>query len=335
MTVLSRHRRMIFLTRDRLQKRTILSLKALISLAIVWFLVTRVDFTALMDRLGADAAFPLAAGVVAGVLIMCVTALRWWGIHHRISAPIPFPFSIPATMECYALNLALPGSVGGDIVRAARARRLCGRLREAIMAVLVDRGANLAAQMAMCIAALPLLHGAMASADLEAAILVIAGTGAAGAVCVYFAPPFLGRSPLRRKVRIVGELMRVGFIFRRIAHLPRAVVEIALLSFVIQGLNIAMLWAAVAAIGHPTLPLFTLAVAMAFGMLGSALPISFGGLGVREGAVAWVLLETGMPQQDAFMIAIVFGALVLSQAIPGLFIWAFGRMPRIMELADR
>jgi hypothetical protein len=70
-------------------------------------------------------------------------------------------------------------------------------------------------------------------------------------------------------------------------------------------------------------------------MLGSALPVSVGGLGVREGAVVWVFLETGLAENTAIMIAILYAVLVLSQAIPGLLVWAFGRLPPIVSLTER
>ncbi len=316
---------------SRRRELVILSVKATVSLAIVWFLATKVDFETLASRLSAEALVPLTIGIIAGILMMVLTAVRWWGIHYRIRAPIGFPFSIPATMECYALNLALPGSVGGDIVRAARAARVCGRMREAIMAVLLDRGGNLSAQMVMCVAVLPFLHISTASRDLQIAVILVTAVALVGVAVVYLSPALLGRSPLKR-LRPVRELVRVGFILHRILNFPRAVFEIAFMSFVIQAGNVIMLWMAILAIGHGSVLLFTLIVAASFGMLGSALPVSFGGLGVREGAVVWVLLETGMAEAEAFMIAIVFGGLVISQAVPGLFIWAFGRLPPVIDL---
>ena len=306
-----------------------LALKALISIALIWFLLNKIDFTTLGARLGTGSVLPLTAGIIVGVLIIVVSALRWWGIHYRLRAPVPFVFSIPATMECFTLNLLLPGSVGGDVVRAARASRLCGRTREAIMAVLLKRGSNLAALTIMCIAALPFLDIPTASRNIDIAVFVLSLIGIAGVTAVYLAPPLLGRTRLN-KLRLVREIVRIGFILRRILHLPRAVCEIAALSFFVQALNIVMLWVAALAVTQETLPLFTLVIATTFGLLGSALPVTFGGIGVREGAVAWVLVETGLDQNTAIMIAVVYGALVLSQAIPGLFVWAFGRLPPLV-----
>jgi uncharacterized membrane protein YbhN (UPF0104 family) len=318
----------------RARQLTILSVKAIVSIAVVWFLLNKIDIAALASRLGADAILPLALGFGVGALVIVVSALRWWGIHYRLRAPIRFGFAIPATMECFTLNLLLPGSVGGDVVRAARASRQCGRTREAIMAVLLDRGGNLAALTIMCIAALPFLDASTASRNIEIAVFILATVGVLGVTTVYLAPFLLGRSPLKTW-RPVREFMRLGFILRTILHLPRAVCEIAALSFVIQALNIAMLWAAALAIAQEELPLFTLVIATAFGMLGSALPVSVGGLGVREAAVVWVFLETGRAENTAIMIAILYAVLVLSQAIPGLLIWAFGRLPPIVSLTER
>jgi glycosyltransferase 2 family protein len=321
-------------TGRRPRQLIILLLKALTSIAIIGFLLNKIDFATLASRLDSGSVLPLAGGIGVGILIIVVSAFRWWGIHHRIGASIPFRFSVPATMECFTLNLLLPGSIGGDVVRAARARRLCGRTREAIMAVLLDRGGNLAALTIMCIAALPFLGASMASRNIEVAVFVLATVGILGVTAVYLAPFLLGRSPLKTW-RPTREFIRIGFILRRILHLPRAVCEIAGLSFVIQALNIAMLWAAALAVSQEALPLFTLVIATTFGMLGSALPVSIGGLGVREGAVVWVFLETGLAENTAIMIAILYAVLVLSQTIPGLLVWAFGRLPPILSLTER
>ena len=307
-----------------------LVIKGSVSIAIVWVLVSRIDFQLLSERLDSHDILPLAFGFLTGILIMVVTALRWWGIHRRIRASIPFLFSVPATFECFALNLTLPGSVGCDVVRAARARRLCGRLRESIMAVLLDRGGNLAAQMTMCLTALPFLQSSMASDDLKLAIYSVFSIGVIGVLVIYGAPAMIGNSRFKR-FRLARELMRVGFIFRRIVLMPVAIIEIACLSFIIQTLNVVMIWAAVLALGYEGISPFTLIIGMAFGMLGAALPISLGGLGVREGAIVWVFLETGLALHDALMIAIVFGALVLSQAVPGLLILVSRRLPPLIN----
>lgn len=329
MTSLSRPDTDIPIKRSPVRRIVLLALKGCVSVVILWLLIEKIDFRVFSDRLNANAIGPLSVGLVSGILIMMVTAVRWWSIHRRMGAPISFPISIPVTMECYALNLALPGSVGGDVVRVARAKTMSGKFRESIMAVLLDRGGNLATQMLLCLIALPFLHSAMASRDLKVAIFSIAAMGLAGLLVIYGAPPLFGRSRIRRFF-LARELIRAGFILRRIVHLPIAVLEVGILSVVIQALNVLMMWTAVLAVGHMEAPFLALVIAMAFGMLGSALPISFGGLGVREGAVVWVLLETGMAENDAFMIAIVYGALVISQAIPGLLILLSGRLPPII-----
>jgi uncharacterized membrane protein YbhN (UPF0104 family) len=318
------------LPRSRRRNAIILSIKALVSLAIVWFLATKVEFETLSSKLTAEALAFVVIGISVGVTMMVLTAVRWSRIHRCIRAPVHFSFAVPAVMEGYALNLALPGSVGGDIVRVARAARLCGKIRESIMAAMIDRGGNLSAQMITCLSALPFLHAVTASLDLQVAVILVTSCVAMGVIAVYFSPLLLGRIRLK-SVRIVRELVRAGFILHRILHFPGTVAEIAVYSLLLQAMNVIMLWMAVLAVGHQSIPLPAMMVAASFGIIGSALPVSFGGLGVREGAVVWVLLEIGMVEAEAIMIAIVFGGMVLSQAIPGLFIWAFGRLPPILN----
>jgi glycosyltransferase 2 family protein len=58
-------------------------------------------------------------------------------------------------------------------------------------------------------------------------------------------------------------------------------------------------------------------------MVGVALlPFSFGGWGVREGAVVALLTSQGFPAEQALFFSVCFGVILVLGCMPGALVWA-------------
>jgi uncharacterized membrane protein YbhN (UPF0104 family) len=102
----------------------------------------------------------------------------------------------------------------------------------------------------------------------------------------------------------------------------RASISIVGFAVMVHCLTITSVWCTAQAVGMP-FPLIEAAVLFIV-MLGVALiPISFGGWGVRELAVVFLLSANGISEQRALLFSASFGLTLLAGSLPGAFVWAF------------
>jgi hypothetical protein len=67
-------------------------------------------------------------------------------------------------------------------------------------------------------------------------------------------------------------------------------------------------------------------IAVTFGaMLAAAIPISLGGWGLREGALAFLFGIDGVSAHTAFTISLVFGASLAIASAPGALLFLFSK----------
>ncbi len=78
------------------------------------------------------------------------------------------------------------------------------------------------------------------------------------------------------------------------------------------------------AVGVTDLGLARAATAFSLALLVAAVPISFAGVGPREGVMVWTLVELGIDAGQAYAIAILFTAALIASALPGLAMWLSG-----------
>jgi uncharacterized membrane protein YbhN (UPF0104 family) len=131
------------------------------------------------------------------------------------------------------------------------------------------------------------------------------------------------RSWLRsRAVRFAAHAVRL---IRVVGSRPESCVRIVAASVVAVSLGVAAYWGAIRSLSPSAS--FSIAVAVAaIGTIASAVPISFSGWGVREGAVALVLSQAGvLPASDASLVAILNGVVIGCTSLIGLAVSVVGK----------
>ena len=134
-------------------------------------------------------------------------------------------------------------------------------------------------------------------------MLIMVGTGFAALLGRLRRPPFLASLTELSPWRLAGALG---------------------ISVLLHGLSIAMFLCAAAALGyHP--PVAETLFAVSIGLFFAILPVSLGGWGVRELAIAQGFAVIAHPFPDAVAASVLFGALVLILALPGAVMFFIGQ----------
>jgi len=297
--------------------------KILVSAGLLAWLGSRIDFaetTRLILR--ADRGGLVAAGATF-LASNLLGAIQWRALLRANGLDIPFTHVIAYYFQGLFFGLFLPASVGADVSRVYDTTRHTGELGASVAATVMDRLVGFYSMGMMAVLALLLGLPEPPPAPILIPILGFASVNLVVALALFSrrVSALLGRiahrlpqEGLRRvAVSLVETLHRLG---RR----PGLLSWVLSLSIVVQVLRVLMHYQVAQAMSID-LPLRDFFVIIPVLAVLVALPISFGGIGVREWAAVELFGHVNVPelqavgmQVAAFMISIVVN-------LPGWFIF--------------
>jgi uncharacterized protein (TIRG00374 family) len=203
---------------------------------------------------------------------------------------------LSTSAQCYLGGLFgtlfLPSIIGGDVVRMAVGLRRSPRPAAVLAGNVVDRFFDVAAQAALVFLGLVLLPGSLPPqfATLAREVLLISALAAAAVLLL----AVLLRRPLLagRSHRFRRRLARFRHAFRSVRRQPQVVIFGWLLGVLIQG-SFIMLNALLAISCGLFLPFRVWLFAWPLAKLAALLPLTQGGMGIREAVLVALLLPFG------------------------------------------
>jgi hypothetical protein len=290
--------------------------KALISLALLALLVSRVDLSKTLAALRGINLLLLLVAWLLYQLGMFIRGERW----HSLVKSLKYQSGFWRLTALYYVgtffSTMLPTGFGGDVVKAYELARDVGNAADATGTVLVDRWLGLLVLLIQALAALPFgLNLVPRSVELTVGGL---GLGALIATVLLFEPTWQ-----RRLVNMLpGVLARFG---RKWLELS----ETAVHGYGRSGLAWALVYSTafnlVQIINHWVVGLALGAdISLVYYFLfvpiisvSLTLPISISGLGVREGAFVALFALAGVAEPQAFAMGITIFSLQLTTAVIG------------------
>lgn len=262
----------------------------------------------------------LTPAVFLGVLVafLCchvAAAFKWWWLMDRA---LPFPQALRAHFAGLAANLALPGAAGGDAVRAGMAHVALRDGPKVAAAAVGDRLIDMVGLACLSLLGLAFLAG-QGNAMLA---YVLAALVIGGAISALFVFPALagwlwGRFP---GLPARGLALRLAASFGALGKRPGLILFSLVLSMGIQAVLIWLSITLAAPVGvhiGPAAWFFGWPIAKII----ATLPLSLGGLGVRESSLAALLapfgaapalvVASGLAWQAILYLAGALGALIL------------------------
>jgi uncharacterized membrane protein YbhN (UPF0104 family) len=213
---------------------------------------------------------------------------------------------LTAYFEGMFVNICLPTSLGGDVLKVLR---IGGQLDKAIAAttVVADRASGMVALVVLLgLGILLRFSYKLPAGTVPLTVIGFPILGLAALVAV--------RRTLQHFVKsenVVGRLVRTIPLLSA-APWPRVFAW----ALIVQGLNVAAVAAAAQAIGG-VIPVAGVLIATEMASLATALPLSIAGVGVREATLPMLLAADGVPRSAAIALGIAWSAIVLSIGIIG------------------
>jgi len=275
--------------------------------AIFW----AVDGAGLWSRLASADLRWFSLAILLGILANVVSAWRWLIIARHLNLTASARALLPAYGKGVTLNTLLPGAtLGGDAYRALVLQKLGNPMLKAAGSVALDRLSglwalfvlSLCAWLALLLDATPMVGRTSSWLHLGMLLLAVATPFFAGAL-LHALPLAPHRLPARL-LQLLAETAR----FARFTFVSSCAVQIA---------TIGALACALKAV-TPVVPMLYLCAIAAPVFFITALPVSLGGFGTREAALAAYWALAGLPAEAAIAGALLHGLAVSLQGV----LWA-------------
>jgi len=305
---------------ESLPRRIVTSkyLKFMVSAGLLVWVISRFGFrTVLGGMIAADKGFVLYA-VGTFIASGMIGAAQWWTLlkFHGIAT------GYPATLARYFMglffNYMLPGFVGGDVVRVYKTTINSGNPARSFSSTLADRVIGLMVLVLFSLGAYALLPGEDAGHAVPVAIFMLAVL--AGFITVFAFKP-LGAFIKRHFGRFIprGIEDTVAGIYletHRLTRAPKTLATVFTLSVIVQFTRIAVHYLCGRAVGIDIgFAYFALFVPLV--EIVASLPVSMGGVGVRE-SMAFILFSTvGQGRSVVVSYTLLATAAGLIGSIPG------------------
>ena len=258
-----------------------------------------------------DAATRLSPWVGGGVLAGFVVGHRLGVVKWRllINAGRPVLGGLDA-VRCYAAglfaNLCLPGIVGGDVLRAALAAKITRRPEVVVLGGLADRAIDVLALTGLLVTGAALARGEAPGWMRTLIAGLILGVAGMAVLLWWLLRRPLGTWPVRLR-RPVGRSLVA---FRRLRGRP-AVAATALGIAVGMQAGFVLLNAWIGGSIGIDVPLEAWFVAWPLAKLVGVVPISLGGLGVRDATLAGLLTAWGAPMAQGVVASLAWQGVLL------------------------
>jgi uncharacterized membrane protein YbhN (UPF0104 family) len=297
--------------------------KIAVSLAVITWVLSRIDSSDLLMIMGkADVGLLLLAFLTHGIGFL-LSAMRW-GILLRIEN---INVSLKVTvLTCWIgsfFNTFLPSTVGGDVFRTYHVSKQSGKLWETAITVIFERLAGVVALAAIGSLAFTWLYVSPAELSLWKA-LAIGGIIHWGNHII----PVADKTPRVTKIPVCGWQL-IGTLKQsvlRYRNRRREVSWIFLFSLLLQ-LNVIGHYSLVAAALDIQLPFIYFCLLIPPILILTMLPISVGGLGVREVAFLFFFVPHGVTSVEILSISLLSYMLSLLASLSGGLVGSFYNAP--------
>ncbi len=307
-----------------MNKRLLLAAKIVVSLGLLGYLLWQLDWPALLEKARSLSWWTLPVAVSAFLGTLYVSTLRWAVLlrthYPTFKTSLLFKYYLVATL----FNNILPTSSGGDLIRSYYIYRHKKDAVCAVSPIITERVIGLVVMLLINVIAIYVTGSIdIVSRVLWSTLLMIL----AGVVIVLILIALPATYwPLHRllerlsRYRIIRFLLRAGEAMHGYLKHPGIMSTIFIYSVTHQMLAITVYFFIATGLGIE-ISIQAIMVVIPLTFIAVALPISIGGMGVREIATVGLMMRFGVAESDAAAIALIYILVILLASLPGLYIY--------------
>ncbi len=298
------------------------AVKILVSVALIALLAWRLEWDAVLERALVLKWWALPLAIALHIAVYTCGTVRWWRLLtvHRLN--LRFGELLRLYFMGTFFNQLLPSATGGDLLRIYYVYKQRHGTAAAISPVIMERVIGLASMIALVAAVLPFADaGNELVASLLGVVPVLLLLVVVGFILLGFSRTYWSLHRFFEHwngYKIVAALLRITEASHRYVNRPGILAQMVGLSVGMQLVEIGTFWVLGDGVGAP-LGYGTYLIAVPLIFVAAALPISVGGLGVREMAAVALFTGLGMGATDAAAVALLYIPVLIVSSLPGLY----------------
>ncbi len=276
------------------------ALKIFFSGGILFLIYRSINFSKLLDTLSHLDLYTVLLAITLYALGQLLSAWKWNSLLSSVGLSRSYHEALRAYFFGMFVNTVGLGTVGGDFARAVMAKAGSGKRAAALASVLADRIHGMTVLFAIGIIAVNFIRPSLFGAYFEYLSWPILAALLVG----WWYGPRIIHLVFRSDSRWAQAIRRVESAFTRS---PKTLLQITSISTLFHFSQIFIHYLLVKELGA-NLSLAFLFASIPFVNIASSLPISIGGLGVREAMYVFVFSSMDVPNE----VAVALGALWFS-----------------------
>jgi len=285
-----------------------------ISAGLLIWLLCRFDLRGVWGNFEALKISAWAAAFMMLLLAQVLSSIRWWTLAHAFSFPGRWPTYLGFYFVGMFFNLFLPTGIGGDLFKVHFLSREEGRRFFALFTVVGDRLFGLIAMLLLGAGAVTIRPDLLPEPfagflKVSSLLILVSLTGL----------PMLQKAVSRLWPRLSRHLEGLFILWRQ----PRRLLYVLGLSFCLQALGMGAVALLGAGIGIRLPISFYFASLPLVGII-TLIPVSFNGIGIREGAFVYFFGLKGIAAEPAFGLGLLFFSVQLGLSLLGGVAYAGG-----------
>ncbi|MCX5712330.1 MAG: lysylphosphatidylglycerol synthase transmembrane domain-containing protein [Candidatus Omnitrophica bacterium] len=322
-----------------IKKMLSMLLRVGISILILYYLFRQVDKNMLIDVLHHSDKVLLFAAFVIFQLGNLFCALRW----HMLLRAAKIHLALRRVLISFCgglfFNLFLPSSIGGDLMRAIDLSRHTNRSREVVATVLLDRISGYVGLVLITLFAVIIGGKLIENTSVIVCVIIITVVLILGLLVLFNMKiyskisAFLGSGKTGKIKEYIKDIHHEMHIFKQ--H-KAVIVNNVIFSLLVQITGPLMFYLIAVSMGLKLKLIYFFVYIPIIGAV-SMLPISIGGLGLRDAATIYFFGKAGVAKNLAFAMSLVnFSFILITGIIGGLIYYVFAvRNRRIQSHPQR
>lgn len=312
------------------KKNLLLALKLLVTGVFIYWLLTLSDVNLVWRMITSAPLWVILSAISMMVLALLIGSLRWWVLLRHTAELIRYTQVLPSYYLGVFFNNILPTTMGGDIVRTLHLSFRGMSTKALVGSAIIDRTVGLFTILVIGLVSIGLSSELVLERGDRLMLAGVATTGMAG-IWLLFSTRFLN---LIQHLATAYQHARVRKFLLETAQLCHSYISARGKLLAAVGLTVLMQSAVIVTyyiLGKTvgiTLSLLTYAGIIPLVFLAGAVPISLGGIGVREGALVGLLVTIGIDTQMAIALSLLYLFVLLASSLPGGLVMLFSRTSR-------
>lgn len=301
-----------------------------LSAALIAFLLTKIDLPTAWDAVKHSNLSLLTLSFFLFCVLMYLGLYRWDVLLRGLRLEFKFPRLLASFGGGIFFNLFLPTTVGGDVVKGLHLAAYSKRTREVVASVIIDR---LSGYVALSMVALVALAIGFAYLR-DRAVLLTVGFLSCGLVFVLVG--LFNKRTYRFTNRLLGKIRftkTLKNIHREMFYLqsrPKVLFKIFSIAVAIQ-LCLGLVYYTIACSLGVDKPVIYFFILVPIILAISTLPLTIGGLGLRDMGAVFLFAKIGISKEVAIIISLIFFMFLVVTGIIGGIIYVFSLHPRWLQ----